>query len=100
MANNLIIGLGGTGGKIIREFRRRYYEEFKTFASQDGTYVEYLYVDSDETDLKTNWKIQGVNIGLSNSQKASTHGMSISDLIKQFKDGLSYSWSKSEILIP
>lgn len=80
MANNLIIGLGGTGGKIIREFRRCYYEEFKTFTSQDGTYVDYLYVDSDETDLKTNWKIQGVNIGLSNSQKVSTHGMSISDL--------------------
>lgn len=28
MANHLVIGLGGTGGKILREFRKRIYEEF------------------------------------------------------------------------
>lgn len=28
MANHLIIGLGGTGGKVLRELRKRVYEEF------------------------------------------------------------------------
>lgn len=80
MANTLIIGLGGTGGKIIREFRKRYFEEFKSFEPQDGSYIDYLYVDSDEGDLRTAWRTQGVSIGLSNAQKVSTHGMNSSDL--------------------
>lgn len=80
MSNTLIIGLGGTGGKVIREFRKRYYEEFKTLDPHDKTYVEYLYVDSDEGDLKTPWRVQGTSIALSNSQKVSTHGLNVSDL--------------------
>ncbi|MBD5355899.1 MAG: hypothetical protein HDR88_02700 [Bacteroides sp.] len=80
MANTLIIGLGGTGGKIIREFRKRYFEEFKTFEPQDDSYIDYLYVDSDENDLRTDWRFQGVSIGLSNAQKVSTHGMNAGDL--------------------
>ena len=80
MSNSLIIGLGGTGGKIIHEFRKRYFEEFKSFKPEDGMYIEYLYVDSDEGDLKTNWRYQGTSIGLNSAQKVSTHGMNISDL--------------------
>lgn len=80
MANTLIIGLGGTGGKVIREFRKRYFEEFKTLDPQDGTFIEYLYVDSDEGDLKTPWRVQGTSIALTNSQKVSTHGLNVSDL--------------------
>ena len=30
MENHLIIGLGGTGGNIIKAFRKRVYEEFGT----------------------------------------------------------------------
>lgn len=80
MANTLIIGLGGTGGKVIREFRKRYFEEFKTLEPHDSTFIEYLYVDSDEGDLKTPWRVQGTSIALSNSQKVSTHGLNVSDL--------------------
>lgn len=85
MSNSLIIGLGGTGEKIIREFRKRYFEEFKSFEPQDGCNIEYLYVDSDESALRTNWRSQGTSIALSNAQKVSTHGMNISDL-QQLED--------------
>ena len=80
MSNTLIIGLGGTGGKVIREFRKRYFEEFKTLDPQDNTFIEYLYVDSDEGDLKTPWRVQGTSIALTNAQKVSTHGLNVSDL--------------------
>lgn len=80
MSNTLIIGLGGTGGKVIREFRKRYFEEFKTLDPRDNTYIDYLYVDSDEGDLKTPWRVQGTSIALTNSQKVSTHGLNVSDL--------------------
>ncbi len=80
--NHLIIGLGGTGGKIIREFRKRYFEEKKDLEPHDGVYVDYLYVDSSEDDLndKKSWKVLGTDISLSAAQKVSTHGISMSML--------------------
>lgn len=80
--NHLIIGLGGTGGKIIREFRKRYFEEKKDLNPYDGVFVEYLYVDSSEDDLndKKSWKVLGNDVSLSASQKVSTHGISMSML--------------------
>ena len=29
-ANHILVGLGGTGGKILREFKMRMFEEFPT----------------------------------------------------------------------
>lgn len=80
--NHLIIGLGGTGGKIIREFRKRYFEDFKDLKPHNGVFVDYLYVDSSEDDLnsKKQWKVLGDDISLSTAQKVSTNGISISTL--------------------
>ena len=65
--NHLIIGLGGTGGKIIKAFRKSIYEEFRNIepVSADGrhhaVHVSYLYVDSSSTDLAASetWRTQG-----------------------------------------
>ena len=80
--NHLIIGLGGTGGKIIREFRKRYFEENHDLKEHNGVFVEYLYVDSSEDDLndKKSWKVLGSDVSLSAAQKVSTHGISMSML--------------------
>ena len=51
MSNHLIIGLGGTGGKILREFRKRIYEEFRTNEPGEGLNLEYIYLDSSPADL-------------------------------------------------
>lgn len=82
MANHLIIGLGGTGGKIIREFRKRYFEEFHSLDPQNKVHVEYLYVDSSDADLNdtSRWKVMGTSVALSPSQKVSTHGINMSML--------------------
>ena len=58
MANHLIIGLGGTGGKVLREFRRRVFEEYgerNLENPKNGEYFEYVYVDSSESDLNERW---------------------------------------------
>lgn len=80
--NHLIIGLGGTGGKIIREFRKRYFEEFQNLDPQNGVYIDYIYVDSSEDDLnnKKQWKVMGNDVSLSTAQKVSTQGISMSML--------------------
>ena len=40
--NNLIIGLGGTGGRVLKELRKRIYDEFDE--TPDG--IGFMYVDS------------------------------------------------------
>lgn len=67
MANHLIIGLGGTGGHILKEFRRRSYEYFGTHHPEGDTQIDYIYVDSSEDDLKAS--------NLSPNQKVNIHGM-------------------------
>ena len=51
MSNHLIIGLGGTGGKVLREFRKRVYEEFRSNEPGGGVFLDYIYVDSSPADL-------------------------------------------------
>ena len=75
--NHLIIGLGGTGGKILRELRKRVYEELKTDILTDPIVLDYLYVDSSPADLndKANWKTMGHSVHLREAQKVSIHGI-------------------------
>ena len=44
--NHILVGLGGTGGKILRAFKMRMFEEFPTKADRDLLPVQLLYVDS------------------------------------------------------
>ncbi len=45
-ANHILVGLGGTGGKILREFKMRMFEEFPTQEERKKQPVAILYVDS------------------------------------------------------
>lgn len=78
MANHLIIGLGGTGGKVLRELRKRIYEEFRSNEPTGNINISYLYVDSSPADLndRTGWKALGKPVHLSEAQKVSIHGIS------------------------
>ena len=82
MANHLIIGLGGTGGKVIRELRKRIYEEFRSIDPEGGAFLGYLYVDSSTEELndKTGWKVLGKKVHLGEAQKVNIHGISTSTL--------------------
>ena len=77
MTNHLLIGLGGTGGKVLREFRKKVYEEFHSNEPTNGTCVNYLYVDSSEDDLNSRegWKVMGKDVHLNEAQKVSIHGL-------------------------
>lgn len=82
MANHLIIGLGGTGGKIIREFRKRIYEEFRSNEPGHGVFIDYVYVDSSVEDLndRSGWRVLGKSVHLGEGQKVNINGISISAL--------------------
>ena len=69
--NHLIVGLGGTGGKIIRHLRKTI-ERSKDAQgnSPSEARFEYLYVDTsdDEINKKEEWKVLGKEIDLDRSQ--------------------------------
>ena len=44
MANHLVIGLGGTGGSVLRALRKRIYEEFRSNDPKGSANIEYLPV--------------------------------------------------------
>ena len=45
-SNHILVGLGGTGGKILREFKMRMFEEFPDAEQRKKQPVALLYVDS------------------------------------------------------
>ena len=47
-SNHILVGLGGTGGKILRAFKMRLFEEFPTEEDRRKLPVALLYVDSTE----------------------------------------------------
>lgn len=82
MSNHLIIGLGGTGGKVLREFRKRVYEEFRSNDPGGKVFLDYLYVDSSPADLndRSGWKVIGKSVHLGEAQKVNINGISASML--------------------
>lgn len=48
MANHILIGIGGTGYNVLREFRKRMWEEFPDMNARNKLPVRFLYIDSDE----------------------------------------------------
>lgn len=82
MANHLIIGLGGTGGKVLRELRKRVYEEFRSNDPGHGVFLDYVYVDSSPADLedRTGWSVLGKSVHLGVAQKVNINGISMSVL--------------------
>lgn len=77
MANHLIIGLGGTGGSIIRALRKRIYEEFRSEDPGGKANIEYLYVDSSLADLNNeeDWQTLGASVQLKPAQRLSINGI-------------------------
>lgn len=64
--NHVIIGLGGTGGKAIRAFRKLVYTEFRRDAPA-GVDIGYLYVDSSKEMMAQDdpsWKVLGTSVQL------------------------------------
>jgi hypothetical protein len=69
--NHLIIGLGGTGGKIIRALRKALYAELHG-NSVDGLNIGYLYVDSSDEMMAIDdpsWKTLGTSVQLSRASQ-------------------------------
>jgi hypothetical protein len=66
MKNHLLIGLGGTGGKILRSLRKGVFQEFRKNDSASVN-LRYLYVDSSREMMAlddSTWKTLGESVQL------------------------------------
>jgi len=67
MHNHLLIGLGGTGGKILRALRKNVFQEFRSNHPKIIN-LQYLYIDSSKEMMAVDdvsWRILGENVQLS-----------------------------------
>jgi hypothetical protein len=84
MRNHLIIGLGGTGGKVIRALRKTVFQEFR---SNDPEIVNlrYLYVDSSREMMGLNdatWKTLGESVQLDPRSQLLIGGGDLNQILK------------------
>ena len=61
--NNIVIGLGGTGGHIIKFLKKN----IELDTDKKNIYIDYLYIDSDMSLVSREWKVLGKDISLGNS---------------------------------
>ena len=82
-ANHVVIGLGGTGGKIIRAFRRAIYQAFRN--EQPKTVkLRFLYIDSSDELMKHDdptWKILGQSVQLPLASQLLISGLNLTSVL-------------------
>lgn len=86
MANNIIIGLGGTGGKIIRSLRKMTHQMHRG-EIPDRPRVRFLYVDSNDEFMRqddASWKvIGGESVQLGQGETLKIHGTNLAKTLDE-----------------
>lgn len=89
MSNHLIIGLGGTGGRVIRALRKTIYQEYRKHQPEEVN-IEYLYIDSSSEMMAQDdpsWKTLGKTVQLSENQKLLIKGgVDLKDLLENINN--------------
>lgn len=82
--NHILIGLGGTGAKVLAAFRRSIFE-LEGRKDPEGENVEYLYVDSSPEYMKREhdlWRIPGGDIYPGESSQLNIQGQSLGRILE------------------
>ena len=70
-SNHILVGLGGTGGKILKAFKMRMYEEFPEAKDRDKQPVALLYVDSTDEMMglgRPDFRVMGLDASFTNNE--------------------------------
>ena len=73
-SNHILVGLGGTGGKILRAFKMRMFEEFPTAEERKKQPVALLYVDSTDEMMpkdgrpRPDFRVMGQDASFTNNE--------------------------------
>jgi len=81
--NHLVIGLGGTGGKVLRSLRKTVYHAFRSEGPVNVN-VRYLYVDSSDEMMAPDdptWKVLGQNVQLSKASQLEISSVNLASVL-------------------
>lgn len=81
-SNHLIVGLGGTGGKVIREFRKLRAREVDV---KDDVVYDFLYVDTNAEFMRhddPSWKVLGKSVQLDQAQQLLIEGANLAAVVE------------------
>ena len=85
--NHILIGLGGTGGKILRAFKMRMFEEFPDEKERGKQSVQLLYVDSSKEMMpkdgkgRADFRVMGQDASFTNEEFLFIKGNDVSNIL-------------------
>lgn len=86
--NHILIGLGGTGGKVLKAFRKRLYQEYND-DERAKLPIAFLYVDSSTEEMmpgdKT-WYVLGKNAQFTANEFVNVKGVDIKSILANPKN--------------
>ena len=84
--NQILIGLGGTGGQILKQFRKRLYTEYPKEEIEKMP-LGFIYMDSDESALlQEDWNDIGVDYRIPPKGRVSTRSASFADIARNISN--------------
>lgn len=82
MENHILIGVGGTGGKILKAFRKRLFAEYSD-EERAKLPIGFVYVDSSTEMMNredTTWRVLGKNAIFDDNQFVNIKGISLNEV--------------------
>jgi hypothetical protein len=82
--NHILIGLGGTGGKVLKEIRKRLFAEFKEDERRILP-IGFVYIDSTDEMMKPNdttFRVQGQDASFNVSEFVNIKGVELDTVFK------------------
>lgn len=85
--NHILIGLGGTGGKILRAFKMRMFEEFPDAKEREKQSVKLLYVDTTREMMpkdgkgRADFRVMGQDASFTNEEFLFIKGNDVSHIL-------------------
>lgn len=86
-SKHILIGLGGTGGKILRAFKMRMFEEFPDAETRDSQSVALLYVDSTDDLMpwdgrpRPDFRVNGMDASFTNREFLYIKSVDLSNIL-------------------
>lgn len=82
MENHILIGIGGTGGKILKAFRKRLFAEYSD-EERAKLPIGFVYVDSTNEMMNredTSWRVLGKNAIFNDNQFVNIKGIALNEV--------------------
>lgn len=90
--NHILIGLGGTGGKILRSFKMRMFEEFPDSKEREKQSVALLYIDSTKEMMpkdgkaRADFRVLGQDASFTNEEFLFIKGNDVSHILDHIEN--------------